>query len=182
MGSEIFNTLKNVLKDKKLLCGVGDEGGFAPNINNTREALELIKESVEEAGYIFGKDVNIALDVAASEFYKDGIYNLEGKERTNSQLVEYYKDLIRDYPIISIEDGMAEEDYEGWKLLTKELNNIQLVGDDLFVTNKKLLQNGIDMGIANAILIKLNQIGTVDRKSTRLNSSHPTTSRMPSSA
>ena len=161
MGSEIFNTLKSVLKEKNLLCGVGDEGGFAPNINSTREALDLIKEAVEKSGYIFGKDVNIALDVAASEFYDNGIYHLEGKEITNIQLVEYYKNLMKDYPIISIEDGLAEDDYEGWKALTKELSNIQLVGDDLFVTNKKLLQMGIDMGIANAILIKLNQIGTV---------------------
>ena len=161
MGSEIFNTLKSVLKEKNLLCGVGDEGGFAPNINGAREALELIKESVEKSGYIFGKDVNIALDVAASEFYDNGVYHLEGKDITSSELIEYYKELVRDYPIISIEDGMAEDDYEGWKLLTKELSNIQLVGDDLFVTNKKLLQKGIDMGIANAILIKLNQIGTV---------------------
>ena len=161
MGSEIFNTLKSVLKEKNLLCGVGDEGGFAPNINGAREALELIKESVEKSGYIFGKDVNIALDVAASEFYDNGVYHLEGNDITSSELIEYYKELVRDYPIISIEDGMAEDDYEGWKLLTKELSNIQLVGDDLFVTNKKLLQKGIDMGIANAILIKLNQIGTV---------------------
>ena len=161
MGSEIFNTLKSVLKEKNLLCGVGDEGGFAPNINSAREALELIKESVEKTGYKFGIDVNIALDVAASEFYNNGLYHLEGKDITSNELVEYYKELIRDYPIISIEDGIAEDDYEGWKLLTKELNSIQLVGDDLFVTNKKLLQMGIDMGIANAILIKLNQIGTV---------------------
>ena len=161
MGSEIFNTLKRVLKEKNLLCGVGDEGGFAPNINNAKEALELIKEAVEKSGYIFGKDVNIALDVAASEFYDDGLYHLEGKELNSTELVEYYKELVKDYPIISIEDGMAEDDYEGWKLLTKELGSIQLVGDDLFVTNKKLLQMGIDKGIANAILIKLNQIGTV---------------------
>ena len=161
MGSEIFNTLKSVLKEKNLLCGVGDEGGFAPNIGNAKEALELIKEAVEKSGYVFGKDVNIALDVAASEFYDNGIYKLEGKEVTSMELVDYYKELVKEYPIISIEDGMAEDDYEGWKLLTKELGSIQLVGDDLFVTNKKLLQMGIDMGIANAILIKLNQIGTV---------------------
>lgn len=161
MGSEIFNTLKIVLKEKMLLCGVGDEGGFAPNINSAREALELIKEAVEKSGYVFGKDVNVALDVAASEFYDNGIYHLDGKEITSIELVEYYKNLIKEYPIISIEDGMAEDDYEGWKLLTDSLPNIQLVGDDLFVTNKKLLQMGIDIGIANAILIKLNQIGTV---------------------
>lgn len=161
MGSEIFNTLKTVLKEKMLLCGVGDEGGFAPNINSAREALELIKEAVEKSGYVFGKDVNVALDVAASEFYDNGIYHLEGNEITSIELVEYYKNLIKEYPIISIEDGMAEDDYKGWKLLTDSLPNIQLVGDDLFVTNKKLLQMGIDIGIANAILIKLNQIGTV---------------------
>lgn len=161
MGSEIFNTLKSVLKEKNLLCGVGDEGGFAPNINTAREALDLIKESVEKSGYALGKDVNIALDVAASEFYDNGVYTLEGKEVTSTELIDYYKELIKDYPIISIEDGLDEEDYEGWKLLTKELGNIQIVGDDLFVTNKKLLQMGIDNGIANAILIKLNQIGTV---------------------
>lgn len=161
MGSEIFNTLKNILKEKNLLCGVGDEGGFAPDINNANEALELISEAIMKSGYILGKDVFIALDVAASEFYENGIYKLEGKEYNRVELTNYYKSLVDKYSIISIEDGMAEEDYEGWKLLTNELHNIQLVGDDLFVTNKDLLKKGIDMKIANAILIKLNQIGTV---------------------
>ena len=161
MGSEIFNTLKSVLKERNLLCGVGDEGGFAPNIDNARDALELIKESITKSGYELGKDVYIALDVAASEFYENGIYHLEGKNYTKEELVSYYKYLVENYHIISIEDGMAEDDYEGWKLLTNELSNIQLVGDDLFVTNKDLLKQGIDMGIANAILLKLNQIGTV---------------------
>ena len=163
MGSEIFNTLKNILKEKKLLCGVGDEGGFAPSIDNTKEALELINEAILKSGYVLGSDVFIALDVAASEFYdeKEDIYLLEGKKYTKEMLVDYYNELVNRYHIISIEDGMAEEDYDGWKLLTNKLSNIQLVGDDLFVTNKKLLQKGIDMHIANAILIKLNQIGTV---------------------
>lgn len=163
MGSEIFNTLKNILKDKNLLCGVGDEGGFAPSIDNTKEALELINEAIIKSGYVLGSDVFIALDVAASEFYdeKEDIYLLEGKKYTKERLADYYNELVSRYHIISIEDGMAEEDYDGWKLLTNKLSNIQLVGDDLFVTNKKLLQKGIDMHIANAILIKLNQIGTV---------------------
>ena len=163
MGSEIFNTLKNILKEKKLLCGVGDEGGFAPSIDNTKEALELINDAILKSGYVLGSDVFIALDVAASEFYdeKEDIYLLEGKKYTKEMLVDYYNELVNRYHIISIEDGMAEEDYDGWKLLTNKLSNIQLVGDDLFVTNKKLLQKGIDMHIANAILIKLNQIGTV---------------------
>lgn len=161
MGSEVFNTLKTVLKEKNLLCGVGDEGGFAPNINTAPEALELIKEAITRSNYVLGKDIFIGLDVAASEFYEDGVYKLEGKNYTVEELVDYYKLLSEKYHIISIEDGMAEEDYDGWKLLTKEMSNIQLVGDDLFVTNKELFKKGIDMGIANAILIKLNQIGTV---------------------
>lgn len=163
MGSEVFNTLKNVLKERNLLCGVGDEGGFAPQINDAKEALELIKEAITKSGYELGKDINIALDVAASEFYneEEDIYLLERVKYTKEELVSYYQSLVDTYHIISIEDGMAEEDYEGWKLLTSKLSNIQLVGDDLFVTNKKLLQKGIDMHIANAILIKLNQIGTV---------------------
>ena len=161
MGSEIFNTLKSVLKERNLLCGVGDEGGFAPNIDNARDALELIKEAIEESGYELGKNIFIGLDVAASEFYEDGVYKLEGKDYSREQLVDYYKELVEKYYIISIEDGMAEDDYEGLKLLTENLPNTQLVGDDLFVTNQELLQQGIDMNIANAILLKLNQIGTV---------------------
>jgi len=161
MGAEVFNTLKSVLKDRGLLCGVGDEGGFAPLLDNAVDALELIKEAITKSGYALGKDIYIALDVAASEFYEDGVYKLEGKDYNAEELVNYYKDLVSKYHIISIEDGMAEDDYDGWKLLTKELSDIQLVGDDLFVTNKDLLKDGIDMGIANAILLKLNQIGTV---------------------
>ena len=162
MGAEVFHSLKKILKDKGLSCGVGDEGGFAPDISNTYEALDLIKLAISDAGYNLGSDIYIALDVAASEFYNDGYYEFEGKKLSKEEMLAFYEKLITDYPIISIEDGMAEEDFEGWKLLTNSLGNkIQLVGDDLFVTNKKLLQKGIDMGIANAILLKLNQIGTV---------------------
>lgn len=161
MGSEIFHSLKQVLKEKDLLCGVGDEGGFAPDISNNTIALDLISLAIDKAGYVLGKDVYIALDVAASEFYRDGKYIIDGKEYSSLDLVSYYEGLIDKYNIISIEDGMAEEDYDGWKILTERLSNIQLVGDDLFVTNKDLLSEGIRMGIANAILIKLNQIGTV---------------------
>lgn len=161
MGSEIFHSLKQVLKEKDLLCGVGDEGGFAPEISNNTIALDLISLAIDKAGYVLGKDVYIALDVAASEFYRDGKYIIDGKEYSSLDLVSYYEGLIDKYNIISIEDGMAEEDYDGWKILTERLSNIQLVGDDLFVTNKDLLSEGIKMGIANAILIKLNQIGTV---------------------
>ena len=161
IGSEVFNTLKSVLKERGLLCGVGDEGGFAPLLDNAVDALEVIKEAITKSGYELGRDIYIALDVAASEFYEDGVYKLEGKDYNAEELVNYYKELVNKYHIISIEDGMAEDDYDGWKLLTKELSDIQLVGDDLFVTNKDLLKDGIDMGIANAILLKLNQIGTV---------------------
>ena len=161
IGSEVFNTLKSVLKEKGLLCGVGDEGGFAPLISDTEEALELISMAIQKSGYILGKDIFIGLDVAASEIYHDGYYVLEGKNYSSLELIGYYRKLIDKYHIISIEDGMAEDDYDGWKLMTKELSDIQLVGDDLFVTNKKLLEDGIKMGIANAILIKPNQIGTV---------------------
>ena len=161
IGSEVFNTLKSVLKEKGLLCGVGDEGGFAPLISDAEEALELISMAIQKSGYILGKDIFIGLDVAASEIYHDGYYVLEGKNYSSLELIGYYRKLIDKYHIISIEDGMAEDDYDGWKFMTKELSDIQLVGDDLFVTNKKLLEDGIKMGIANAILIKPNQIGTV---------------------
>ena len=162
MGAEVFHNLKTILKSKHLSCGVGDEGGFAPSISSTYEALDLIKEAIQNSGYTLGKDIYLALDVAASEFYENGVYNFEGREYTKEEMVEFYKKLISDYPIISIEDGMAEEDYDGWKLLTDSIGkDIQLVGDDLFVTNKELLQKGIDLGIANAILLKVNQIGSV---------------------
>lgn len=160
MGAEVFHSLKSILKERNLSTAVGDEGGFAPLIDSTKEALDLIKEAIIKAGYNLGKDIYLALDVAASEFYENGIYKFENKEYTSEELIKFYEDLIEEYHIISIEDGMAQDDYEGWKMLTQKLGNIQLVGDDLFVTNKKLLQLGIDNKMANAILIKLNQIGS----------------------
>ena len=162
MGSEIFHHLKKILTQSGFSTGVGDEGGFAPNINSTEEALNLIIDAIKAANYIPGKDVYLGLDVAASEFYNDSKYSFEGKTKTSEELIEYYEYLCEKYPIISIEDGMAEDDYRGWKLLTEKLGKkIQLVGDDLFVTNKKLFQKGIDQKLGNAILLKLNQIGTV---------------------
>lgn len=166
MGTEIFHSLKNVLKNKGLNTAVGDEGGFAPNLSSNEEALSTIVEAIEKAGYTPGKDVMLALDVAATELYdsETKIYNLEGEGRkfTQTEMVDFYVDLVNKYPIISIEDGMNEEDWEGWKMLTDKLGDrIQLVGDDLFVTNTERLKKGINLKVANSILIKLNQIGTI---------------------
>lgn len=164
MCAEIYHTLKNVLKKKGLATGVGDEGGFAPNLGSNEEALQVIVEAVKEAGYEPGKDIKLAIDAASSEFYKDGKYVLagEGKEKTAAEMVEFYAALVEKYPIISIEDGLAEEDWEGWKLLTDKLGKkVQLIGDDLFVTNTERLSKGIKNDTANAILIKVNQIGTL---------------------
>jgi enolase len=161
-GAEIFHSLKAILKNKGLNTAVGDEGGFAPNLNNNEDALAVIIQAIEDSGYATGKDVFLALDVASSEFYEKGRYNFEGKNITSSDLADYYERLINKYPILSIEDGVAENDWDGWKLLTERLGRrVQLVGDDLFVTNTKILKEGIEKGIANSILIKLNQIGTV---------------------
>ena len=161
-GTEIFHSLKSLLKKKGLNTAVGDEGGFAPNLKTNEEAIAIIIQAISDAGYKPGKDVFIALDAASSEFYEKGKYNFEGKKITSSELVAYYEKLVKKYPILSIEDGMAEGDWEGWKLLTGRLGKkIQLVGDDVFVTNTKILKQGIEKGIANSILIKLNQIGTV---------------------
>lgn len=162
MGSEIFHSLKKLLDTMELNCGVGDEGGFAPNISNSLEALELLSKAISSANYVLGRDVYLAMDAAASEFYEDGVYNFEGKKMTSDEMIDFYTSIIDKYSIISIEDGLSEDDYAGWTELTKRLGNkIQLVGDDLFVTNKELLQKGIDLKMANAILLKLNQIGTV---------------------
>ena len=164
IGTEVFHNLKNVLKSRKLNTAVGDEGGFAPNLESNEEALQTIVEAIKKAGYEPGKDVMIAIDAAASEFYEDGKYNMAGDNavRSSDEMIEYYKNLVEKYPIISIEDGLAEDDWDGWKKLTKKLGSkIQLVGDDLFVTNVKRLQKGIEMGVCNSILIKLNQIGTL---------------------
>lgn len=164
MGSETFHHLRNILKKKGLHTGVGDEGGFAPDLRTNEEAIEVVLEAVKTAGYKAGKDIFLALDVAASELYKNGRYRFEGeaKERTSEDMIGFYEGLVSKYPICSIEDGLGEEDWQGWKELTKRLGaRVQLVGDDLFVTNPKRLSRGIEEGVANAILIKLNQIGTL---------------------
>lgn len=164
MCAEIYHTLKNVLKGKGLVTGVGDEGGFAPNLGSNEEALQVICEAIKEAGLEPGKDIMLAIDAASSEFYKDGKYELagEGKTKTAAEMVDFYEELVNKYPIISIEDGLAEEDWDGWKVLTERLGKkVQLVGDDLFVTNTERLSKGITNDTANAILIKVNQIGTL---------------------
>ena len=168
MGSEIFHNLKKVLHDRGLSTAVGDEGGFAPTFEGTEDALETIKKAVEKAGYKFGDEVKIALDCASSEFYENGIYDYtkfegeKGKKRTSAEQVAYLTELVNKYPIISIEDGMDENDWDGWKLLTDAIGDrVQLVGDDLFVTNVQRLEKGIAQGVGNSILIKVNQIGTL---------------------
>lgn len=163
-GSEIFHTLKKVLHDKGLSTGVGDEGGFAPNLSSNEEALQVIMEAIQKAGYKAGEQIFLALDVAASELYENGKYSLasENKTFTSAEFVDYLAGLVSRYPIVSIEDGLDESDWDGWKLLTEKLGSkVQLVGDDLFVTNPKIFKEGIDKGIANAILIKPNQIGSL---------------------
>lgn len=161
-GAEVFESLSKVLKDKNLLTGVGDEGGFAPNLESNKAALEFLVAAIEKAGYKPGEQVALALDVAASEFYKDGNYIYEGISHTPAELIDYLDSLVTQYPIVSIEDGLHEEDWNNWKLLTDKLGSrVQLVGDDLFVTNASRLQKGIDAGSGNAILIKLNQIGSL---------------------
>lgn len=164
VGSEVFHNLKKVLNERGLSTGVGDEGGFAPDLNSNSEGFDLIIEAIKKAGYEPGVDVNLAIDVAASEFYKDGKYNLVGENRslTTEELVDFYVELVNKYPIISIEDPVDENDWEGFRLITERIGDkVQLVGDDLFVTNKKCLQMGIDNHAGNAILLKVNQIGTI---------------------
>ena len=164
VGAEVFHSLKSVLNERGLSTGVGDEGGFAPDLNSNTEGFELIMEAIKNAGYEPDKDVKLAIDVAASEFYKDGKYNLvgEGRSLTTDELIDFYKELVSKYPIVSIEDPVDENDWEGFTKITKELGDkVQLVGDDLFVTNKECLQKGIDMNAGNAILLKVNQIGTI---------------------
>ena len=165
MGAEVFHTLKKVLNAKNYSTTVGDEGGFAPNLKSNEEALQVIMQSIEKAGYEAGKDIMIALDPASSEFFKNGKYVLEAEKdsvKSSAEMVDFYADWAKRYPIFSIEDGLAEDDWDGWKLLTEKLGDkIQLVGDDLFVTNTKRLKYGIDRGIANSILVKVNQIGSL---------------------
>ncbi|GAA1974923.1 phosphopyruvate hydratase [Kitasatospora viridis] len=161
-GAEVYHTLKGVLKERGLSTGLGDEGGFAPNLDSNREALDLITEAIKKAGYVPGKDVALALDVAASEFYKDGAYQFEGKPLSAGELIDYYADLVASYPLVSIEDPLDESDWDGWKAMTDKLGDkVQLVGDDLFVTNPERLAKGIETGTANALLVKVNQIGSL---------------------
>ncbi len=164
MGSQIYVALKGVLKERGLATGVGDEGGFAPDLANNEEAIKVILEAIEKAGFEPGTDVMLAMDPAVSEIYEDGYYNLagEGRKLTSDEMVDYWEEIVSKYPVISLEDGMDEEDWEGWKKLTDRIGGkVQLVGDDLFVTNVERLKKGIDMGVANSILIKLNQIGSL---------------------
>ena len=179
MGSEIFHSLKKVLKSRGLSTSVGDEGGFAPKLNGTEDALETIQKAVTESGYKFGKDIMIALDCASAEFYKDGFYDYRifegpnGELRNSKQQADYLAELSKKYPIISIEDGMDENDWDGWKYLTETIGKkVQLVGDDLFVTNTKRLKKGIDENIANSILIKVNQIGSLTETINAVNMAH----------
>ncbi|NJP46257.1 phosphopyruvate hydratase [Actinacidiphila epipremni] len=161
-GAEVYHTLKAVLKSRGLSTGLGDEGGFAPNLGSNREALDLIIEAIKQAGYTPGQDIALALDVAASEFYKEGAYDFEGKSRTAAEMTDYYAELVEAYPLVSIEDPLFEDDWDGWKTITDKLGaKVQLVGDDLFVTNPERLQKGIDNATANALLVKVNQIGSL---------------------
>jgi enolase len=164
MGVEVFHNLKKILNEKNLISGVGDEGGFAPNLHSNEQALELILSAIDKAGYKAGKEIFLALDVAASEFYENNMYNLKGENRklSSDEMITYLDNLVSKYPIISIEDGLAEDDWDSWKIMTEKMGNkVQLVGDDLFVTNAKILSQGIKNKIANAILVKVNQIGTL---------------------
>jgi enolase len=173
MGTEIFHSLKSVLKKRGLATAVGDEGGFAPNLASNEEALALLVEAIEAAGYTPGKDIRLALDVAASEFCTDGVYKMGDRELSSAEMVDFYADLCARYPLYSIEDGLDENDWEGWKLLTQRLGQqIQLVGDDLFVTNTARLSRGIEEGSANSILIKVNQIGTLTETLDAIRAAH----------
>ncbi len=162
MGTEVYHALKSVLKEKGYATGLGDEGGFAPNLPSNRDALDLILVAIERAGYVPGEDIALALDVAASEFHKDGVYTIDGKGLSAQELIAFYEDLVANYPLVSIEDPLDEEDWAGWKAITEALGDkVQLVGDDLFVTNPERLERGIKDGAANALLVKVNQIGTL---------------------
>ena len=161
-GAETYHSLKSVLKERKLATGLGDEGGFAPNLASNREALELIAVAIEKAGFTLGTDIALALDVAATEFYSEGVYAFEGGKKTSAEMIEYYATLVNDFPLVSIEDPLNEEDWDGWGAMTSELGGrVQIVGDDLFVTNPVRLRRGIETSTANALLVKVNQIGTL---------------------
>jgi enolase len=161
-GVEIFHTLKGILRKKGFNTGVGDEGGFAPNLSKNEEAINLILQAIEQAGYKPGKDIYLALDAAASEFYENGSYKFEDKKMSSDDMISYYEKMLSKYPVLSIEDGLAENDWDGWKNMTERLGKkVQIVGDDIFVTNTEILRKGIEKNIANSILVKLNQIGTI---------------------
>ena len=161
-GAEVYHALKSVLKERGLGTGLGDEGGFAPNLPSNRDALDLLLAAIERAGYVPGRDVALALDVAASEFFVDGAYRFEGESRSADWMSDYYLGVVRDYPLVSLEDPMSEDDEEGWQHITTALGaEVQIVGDDNFVTNPERLQRGIDVGVANALLVKVNQIGSL---------------------
>jgi enolase 1/2/3 len=161
-GVEVYQSLKKVLGGRGLTTNVGDEGGFAPNLAADKAALEILTEAVEVAGYVVGEDIAFAIDVAASEIHRDGRYQLDGKQLTATEMVDYLEGLVNEFPLVSIEDGLAEDDWDGWKILTDRLGDrIQLVGDDLFVTNEEIVRKGIELGVANSVLIKVNQIGTL---------------------
>jgi enolase len=174
--AEVFHHLKKILRKKEYSTAVGDEGGFAPNLKSNEEALDLILESIEDAGYKPGKDIHLALDAAASEFYSDDKYvfkKSDGSKRSSTEMVEFYQNLVENYPIISIEDGFAEDDWEGWKLMTDALGDkIQIVGDDIFVTNLERFKKGVNQGIGNSILIKLNQIGSLSETTETVRFAH----------
>ncbi len=173
MGAGVYHALKKVLKDRGLNTGLGDEGGFAPNLDSNRDALDLIVEAIKAAGYVPGKDVALALDVAASEFYEDGKYKFEGADKTAAEMTEYYEQLVASYPLVSIEDPLDEEDWDGWATITAKLGDkVQLVGDDLFVTNVERLQRGIDTNTANSLLVKVNQIGSLTETIDAVNLAH----------
>ncbi|HZI38545.1 MAG TPA: enolase C-terminal domain-like protein, partial [Acidimicrobiia bacterium] len=161
-GVEVYQALKKVLSGRGLSTNVGDEGGFAPNLPTNRAALELLVEAIETAGYEVGGDIALALDVASSELYREGVYTLEGEKKSSGDMVQYLAGLVEEFPLVSIEDGMAEDDWDGWVALTEQLGSkVQLVGDDLFVTNAEILYRGIERGAANAVLVKVNQIGSL---------------------
>lgn len=173
MNAEVFHSLKAILKKRGLVTSVGDEGGFAPNLASNEEAFIVIVEAIKTAGYIPGKDIYLAIDAAASSFYKDGKYLFEGKKVSSDAMIKYYESMIAKYPICSIEDGLAENDWTGWKKMTAKLGSkIQIVGDDVFVTNPKIIAKGIKDNIANSVLIKLNQIGTVTETIDAINMAH----------
>ena len=172
-GAEVYHSLKSVLKKEGLATGLGDEGGFAPNLPSNRAALDLIARAIEQAGYTVGTDIALALDVAASEFYSDGVYTFEGQSKTAEEMSAYYASLVADYPLVSIEDPLNEDDWAGWKTLTDDIGaKVQLVGDDLFVTNPERLARGIESGTANALLVKVNQIGTLTETLDAVNLAH----------